>query len=92
MKKLLIISAILFANASFAHGYNHNQGYWRHNPGYGWSWVFPAVVGGIIVYEATKPPVVVQQPPVVVQHPQNCGPWTEIKNPDGTVTVSRTCQ
>ena len=31
----------------------------------------------------TPPPVVVQQ--------QNCSPWTEIRNPDGSTTVTRTC-
>ena len=46
----------------------------------------------------TQPPVVVQQPPVIVQQSpvvvqgQNCSPWTQIQNPDGSVTTTRTCQ
>ncbi len=40
----------------------------HHHRGNGWGWVVPAVIGGAVVYAATRPdPVVVQQPPVVVQ-------------------------
>jgi hypothetical protein len=74
------------------HGYGH--GHWRYGGG-GWNWVVPAIVSGAIVYEVTRPPVVVQQPPVVIQNPpqpiQNCSPWTEVQNADGTITRTRTC-
>ena len=82
---------------SFAHG---PHGYWRHGGDNRWVWMAPFVVGGVIGYEVAqaKPPVVVtQQPPVVIQQPpviiqqNNCSPWTQIRNPDGTVTVTRTC-
>ena len=95
MKKILLSLVMLASTSAFAYGHH---GYWRHTPGYGWSWVVPAVVGGVVVYEATRPvvvqqpPVVVQQPPVVVQQQDNCSPWTETKNPDGTITTTRTCQ
>lgn len=61
MKKLLItlcltMACIGTANAQWHHGGGHY--YWR--PGYGW--VVPAVIGGAIVYEATRPNVVVVQP------------------------------
>jgi hypothetical protein len=88
MKKLVIASIIgLTAFSAQAHGH----GYWRHDGHGGWGWVAPVVVGGVIGYEIARPPVVVQQPPVVIQQ-QNCSPWTEIRNPDGSVTVTRTCQ
>ena len=96
MKKLLIASLIGLGSISsaYAHG---PHGYWRpHNNG--WGWVAPAVVGGVIVYEATRPPVYVQPAPVVVQQQpvvvqgQNCSPWTQIQNPDGSITTTRTCQ
>lgn len=78
------------------HGYGHGH---RH-PGHsgGWEWVVPAVIGGVIVYQATRPPVVVQQQPVIVQpnviptvQQQTCSPWTETQNSEGTITRTRTC-
>ena len=59
MKKILFV---LLATLSFtAHaGWRHGGGHYYWHPGYGW--VVPAVVGGAIVYEATRPPVIVQQP------------------------------
>ena len=89
MKKLLVAIVIgLTAFGAQAHGYNHH-GHYGH--GGGWGWVAPAVIGGAVVYAATRP-VVVQQQPVVIQQQQVCGPWTEIRNPDGSVTYQRTCQ
>lgn len=45
--------------------YPHHHGHGGH----GWGWVAPALIGGAVVYAATRPQVVVQQPPVVVQQP-----------------------
>ncbi len=72
-----------------AHGYS--SGYWaRGHGGNGWVWVVPVIVGGAIIYEATRQP-----PPqtIIIQQPvePNCSPWTEIQNPDGTITRTRTC-
>ena len=66
------------AHMHFQHRYSGNSG----------DWVAPAILGGLVVYAATRPAVVVQPPPP----PPTCGPWVEIRNPDGTVTQSRTCQ
>ena len=103
MKKLV---SIFILSASMASAYAHGpHGYWRqHNGGGGWHWVAPAIIGGVIGYEIarppiyTQPPVVVQQPPVVIQQQpqvviqgQNCSPWTQIQNQDGTITSTRTC-
>ena len=67
MKKILIASLLALTFASTAQAQWHHGGghyYWR--PGYGW--VVPAIVGGAIVYEATRPVtpnvVVVQPTPV----------------------------
>ena len=104
MKRLiatLLMTVSVGAMAHGPHGY-HYGGY--HHGGGGWGWVAPALIGGAVVYAATRPPVVVQQPPVVVQQPpvviqqnpvvvqgQNCSPWTQVQNPDGSITTTRTC-
>jgi hypothetical protein len=101
MKQILAILLLAASASAMAqhHGY-HNHGYWRPHSN-GWVWVAPTIIGGVIGYEIARnqPPVIVQQPaPVVIQQPapyygqsQNCSPWTEVQNPDGTVTRTRTC-
>ena len=95
MRKLLAIALLTVSLSAMAHG---PHGHWRPAPGGGWHWVAPALIGGVIGYEIARPPVVVQQPPVVIQQPpvvvqgQNCSPWTQIQNPDGSITTTRTCQ
>jgi len=98
MKRILLASMLVFSTAAFAHG---PHGYWRPAPNGGWHWVAPALIGGVIGYEIARPPVyqppVVVQPPVVIQQNpvivqgQNCSPWTQVQNPDGTITSTRTC-
>ena len=98
MKKLLAILALNIAcTGAFAQHrpYPHHG----HGGGYGWGWVVPAVIGGTVVYAATRPPVYVQptQPVVIQQNPPviiqgtNCSPWTQVQNPDGSITTTRTC-
>lgn len=95
MKKLLLIIMMTLSVNAMAHG---PHGHWRHGGGSNWVWVAPTIIGGVIGYEIAKnqnPPVVIQQqtipqPPIVQS--QNCSPWTEIRNPDGTITYTRTCQ
>lgn len=106
MKKLLAVLALVAASivpAYAQHGHHHftpHSGYHRSFN----SWFVPALIGAGAVYIATRPepvvvqpPVVIQQPPVVVQqapvtgYGQRCTPWTEIQNPDGTITRQRQC-
>ncbi len=93
MKKVLIAGLIgltaLTAQAGPHHG-GHYSGH-HHNRGGSWGWVAPALIGGAVVYAATRP-VVVQPQPVVVPQQQICSPWTQIQNPDGSITYTRTCQ
>ena len=92
MRRLLTIFLLTVATTAMAHG-PHYYGHWaRHD--HGWNWVAPVIVGGAIGYAMARPqqPIVVQQqtPPVVYQQ-QNCSPWTQIQQPDGTITMTRTC-
>lgn len=66
MKKILFV--LLFSISALAHAqWRHGGGHYYWRPGYGW--VVPAVVGGAIVYEATRPNVVVVQPSPVLAPP-----------------------
>lgn len=61
MRKLLAILALSISTAACANPY-HNH---HHHHGSGWGWVAPAVIGGMIVYGATRPapapaPVIIQ--------------------------------
>jgi hypothetical protein len=97
MKKVILALALLTSASAFAqHHGHHGHGHW-HRGNNGWVWVAPTIIGGLIGYEIARnqPPVVVQQP-VIVQNQglppyQQCSPWTEIQNPDGTITRTRTC-
>ena len=64
MKKFLVATLVFLSLAASAQYPHHN-----HRYGGGWGWVAPAVIGGAVVYAATRPPVVVQQPPVIIQQP-----------------------
>jgi hypothetical protein len=87
MKK--IIAALILALSAIPalaqhHGPRH--GHWHHKPHYhsGWGWVTPALIGGAVVYMATRPdPVIVQQPPVIVQQPPVIMPQTNTVIIDG---------
>jgi hypothetical protein len=67
MKKIILATliAVSFIGTAQADRWRHGGGHYYWHPGYGW--VVPAVVGGVIVYSATRPPVVIQQSPVYIQ-------------------------
>ena len=72
MKKLIAILALLpslsFANGHHGHRHLHHR-HWHSPPVH--HWVVPAIIGGAVVYAATRPdPVVIQQPSVVLQSNQ----------------------
>ena len=74
MKKLLIALTVLVSSQAMAWGH-HNEHYNYHHHyhgGYGGGWVGPAIIGGVIGYELSRPPavtqpVIVQQAPIVIQ-------------------------
>ena len=95
MKKILAIALLAVTLPALAHG---PHGYWRHGGDSRWYWMAPIIVGGAVAYEVNRPPVYVQPaPPVIIQQTpavvqgQNCSPWTQVQNPDGTLTTTRTC-
>ena len=65
MKKLVLLILLMCSTIAHADHWRHGGGRYYWHPGYGWA--VPAIVGGAIVYEATRPPVVIQQQPVYVQ-------------------------
>ena len=98
MKKLLlsIFLVMLSASAIAQHGRHngHHNGHWQRGYGGGWNWMVPAIIGGAVIYSATRPveTVIVQQQPIVIQpQNQNCSPWTETQHADGSITRTRTC-
>lgn len=90
MKKLAILFLSLVATAAMSHPYNYGvrpgHGHWQRH-GNEWVWVVPTIVGGIVVYEATRPRI----DPLNSVELKQCSPWTEIQNSDGTITRTRTC-
>jgi hypothetical protein len=63
----IILSVLaLTANAQHRHGHHHN-GHYRSG---GWGWVAPAIIGGAIVYGATRP----APQPQVIYAPQALPP------------------
>lgn len=70
MKKIFLVLAMLAATASASAQWHHHGGYYRGGGYYGGNWIAPAIIGGVIGYELSRPaPVIVQQPQVIVQQP-----------------------
>jgi uncharacterized membrane protein len=106
-KVLLAMSLVLLAGSASAQHFGHHGGYGGGHYGHGgyrggnWGWgpVLGGALAGAVIYDIYNRPVVVQQPPVVIQQQQpvmvqqnqNCTPWTETQNSDGTITRTRTC-
>ena len=98
MKKIILVVLMTITTAAFAqHGHfnrhhHHHGGHWQRGHSGTWIWMVPAIIGGAIVYEASRQPppqtvIIQQQLPVDT----NCSPWTETQNSDGTITRTRTC-
>ena len=67
MKKILFVILLTISIMAHADRWNHGGGRYYYHPGYGW--VVPAVIGGAIVYEVTRPPVYIQQATMYIQPP-----------------------
>jgi hypothetical protein len=64
MKKLILILLTALALPAVAQHRHYGHGGYGHG-GYGWGWVAPALIGGAVVYGATRP----APPPAVVYVP-----------------------
>ena len=103
MKQLLLAISMLAVVGTANAQWHHHGGYYRGGYYGGNNWVAPALIGGVIGYELSRPryyepPVVVQQPVIIQQQPvysvtpqPNCTVWTETQHADGTITRTRTC-
>lgn len=87
MKKLLLVSLLATLGVANAHEGFHHYGY--RGGCFGCGWVAPAIVGGVIGYELSRPqpvyvepqPVYVQPPVSVVQQPPVGYHWQEMIDP-----------
>ena len=101
MKKLISVFLLVCTLPSAADPSGHHGTHFR-GPGprplhYGYGdWVAPMIIGGGLVYLATRPvPVtesIIQSQPVYIQpQPQRCTEWRTVQFSDGTIRQERTC-
>lgn len=78
------------------HGHFARHGHVIKHYHHGGNWVAPLIIGGVVGAAIASRPltqtetVIVQPQPVIVK-PDNCTPWTETQQPDGTIVRTRTC-
>jgi hypothetical protein len=77
---ILALSALLaYSPGAQAHEGFRYRGGCCYRGGYGMGWVAPAVIGGVIGYELSRPnTVVVEQPPVYVNPPVYVQPMPSV--------------
>ena len=94
MKKLIITLLLGMASISHAHEGLRHHGYYGGGYYAGNNWIAPAIIGGVIGYELSRPrpvyvepqQVIIQQPPVVYTQPTIQQPplgyhWQEMIDP-----------
>ena len=92
MKRILAVAVLTLATLPTMaqwHHHGHHGGYRGGYNGGGWNWVVPAVIGGAIVYGATRQETVIVQQPVIVQ-PQIPQGSPMIQCPQGTYPFENT--
>lgn len=94
MKKSILALLLLSAMGMTSAQWHHHGGYCCYRGGYGGGWVGPAIIGGVIGYELTRPQtvyvepqpsVIVQQQPIV-QAPPVGYHWQQMVDPQTGVT------
>ena len=102
MKKFLAILLLTLVSVPalaqhWNHGHRHHgqaryYGHYSHN-----NWVAPLIIGGVVGAAIASRPLttqtetVISQPQSVIVKQENCTPWTETQQPDGTIVRTRTC-
>lgn len=94
MKKLLLALSLIVVSSAASAQWHHHGGYCCYRGGYNpGGWVAPAIIGGVIGYELSRPPVytapviveqpsiIVQQPTTVIQQPPAGYHWQEMIDP-----------
>jgi hypothetical protein len=76
LKKLIPVLLLSMTSLVHADRWHHGGGRYYYHPGYGWA--VPALVGGVIVYEATRPPFTIQPSPTTVYIQQGMPPAAPI--------------
>jgi hypothetical protein len=70
MKKIssIILMTMLSTTLAFAEGGHGNYRGGGHNRGWGWEggWIFPALIGGALIYDLTQPRTVYVQPQTTI--------------------------
>jgi hypothetical protein len=90
MKTALTAVALSLALVGTASAQHHGYHHGYRSYGGGWGWVAPAIIGGAVVYAATRPSVVEASPAVIVQPtPQPGQPAPIITCPQGTMPFDR---
>ena len=84
MKKVLAVAVLSLATLPAMAQWHHHGHHGHRGYSGGWNWVVPAIIGGAVVYGATRPDVIIQQPPVIVQ-PQVSQGTQVIQCPAGTM-------
>ena len=85
--KLLLALILAVTSVGTMAQWHHHGGYCCYRGGYGGGWIAPALVGGVIGYELSKPntvyvepaPVIVQQP--IIQQPPVGYHWQQMIDP-----------
>ena len=94
MKKVLLVIMLMLTTGMTSAQWHHHGGYCCYRGGYGGGWVGPAIIGGVIGYELTRPQtvyvepqpsVIVQQQPIV-QAPPVGYHWQQMVDPQTGVT------
>ena len=73
MKKLIALVLVTLAMSAQAQHHHHHRGGYGYSS-YGWGWVAPAIIGGAIVYGATRPAPAPAPPVVYVPNTQMLPP------------------
>ena len=83
-KTLVLATALLMSGCATAQ--HHHGGHHGHRAYYGAEWAIPAIIGGALLYEATRPREVIVPQPIYIQPSV---PSSAVVNIDGRLYVRK---